>query len=145
MYTFSSKSKKILNEACEELQFIANKAIKYVDFSVICSKRTEEEQQAAYEEGRSRARFGQSPHNWTIIGGNGSLAIDIVPYPCPPWNSNDPDDIVETKRSFERVIEIFKMIADGAEIDITSGASFSLVDMPHIEMADWVKLKSKKV
>lgn len=123
MPTFGAKSKKILALAHPDLQRIANSAIKEFDFSVICSVRSKADQERAYRTGKSRAKYGQSPHNYTP-----SLAIDIVPYPL------DWGDL----RAFEKMGEIFLKHARILKIDIVWGKYFSgLVDYPHFELRNW--------
>jgi peptidoglycan L-alanyl-D-glutamate endopeptidase CwlK len=76
MYSFGKKSSEKLATCRKELQDIANEAIKLVNFSVIHGYRTEEEQNAIYEQGFSKAKYPTSKHNT-----NPSDAFDFVPFP----------------------------------------------------------------
>jgi peptidoglycan L-alanyl-D-glutamate endopeptidase CwlK len=76
MPKFSAKSKNALATAHPLLQRVMNAAIAEIDFSVLCGHRTEAEQMAAYEGGKSQLRWPRSKHNQIP-----SLAVDIVPYP----------------------------------------------------------------
>lgn len=125
MYKFSKKSADILKRADTLLQRVANEAIKEIDFSVICSVRSKSEQMRAYNAGKSRAKWGQSPHNYEP-----SLAIDIVPYPLD-WN-----DLV----AFERLGTVFLKVAAKQGVSLEWGKYFSgLVDYPHFQLRDWQK------
>ena len=59
-----------------DLQYIATRAIQIIDFSVLWGYRNEQEQNEAYEKGRSKLRFPYSKHNTYP-----SQAIDLAPYP----------------------------------------------------------------
>ena len=123
MYKFGIRSQNNLRDAHPLLVKVANEAIKTCDFTVICSYRGKEEQDAAFRAGKSRARFGQSPHNYKK-----SLAIDIVPHPLD-WN-----DLA----AFERMGFAFMSAADRLGVPIVWGRYFStLVDYPHFELHNW--------
>lgn len=126
MPKFGKKSLDLLKRAHPDLQRVAHEAIKTFDFSVICSYRGKSEQTRAYNAGKSRAKFGQSPHNYEPF----SLAIDIVPYPLD-WTN------LET---FELMGRIFMSKATALGISLVWGKHFSgLVDYPHFELRDWRK------
>lgn len=76
MPAFSKKSRKALVTAHHDLQHLFLEVVKEYDCSVLCGYRGKEEQNEAYAEGNSNAKWGQSPHNNLP-----SLAIDVVPYP----------------------------------------------------------------
>ena len=93
-----------------------------MDFSVLCGHRNEEDQNAAYRSGVSKARWGESEHNSLP-----SKAVDICPWPVD-W---------EDRESFARLIGRIEHIADQLGIEIRWGGDFeSLSDMPHIELID---------
>ena len=58
------------------LQKVFNEVIKYYDCTVTCGYRGEEDQNKAFDEGRSNAKFPKGKHN-----NNPSTAVDIYPYP----------------------------------------------------------------
>jgi peptidoglycan L-alanyl-D-glutamate endopeptidase CwlK len=125
MPKFSKKSAGILKRADPDLQRVANEAIKEYDFSVICSVRSKQEQTRAYNAGKSRAKWGQSPHNFEP-----SLAIDIGPYPLD-WN-----DLA----AFERLGTVFLKHATKLGVSLEWGKHFTgLVDYPHFQLRDWKK------
>lgn len=88
--------------------------------AVICGFRGRYEQEKAYMQGKSKARFGQSKHN-----SKPSLAVDVVPLPLD-WN-----DIP----AFERLGEKIMKKADELNIKIKWGRDFTnLKDYPHFEL-----------
>jgi len=76
MPSFSKRSVDRLNSCNEDIQKVCHEVIKHYDFTVLCGHRGEEEQNEAFKQGRSNAKWGQSKHNTTP-----SRAIDIAPYP----------------------------------------------------------------
>lgn len=91
------------------------------DLSVICGFRTEQEQNEAFEKGKSRAKFGQSKHNTFP-----SKAIDICPYPIV-WDSTDP-------RWQEMALNAM-WCAGRLGMDLVWGGTFkSISDKPHFEL-----------
>ena len=58
------------------LQKVFNEVIKYYDCTVTCGYRGEEDQNKAFDEGRSNAKFPKGKHN-----NSPSTAVDIYPYP----------------------------------------------------------------
>ena len=88
--------------------------------AVICGFRGRYEQEKAYMAGKSKAKFGQSKHNFKP-----SLAVDVVPLPLD-WN-----DIP----AFERLGEAVMKKADELSIKIKWGKNFKgLTDYPHFEL-----------
>lgn len=70
-----------------------------LDVLVTCTWRSDKEQDALYQQGRTtagkivtNAKAGQSKHNFMIDGLPASKAIDIVPLENgkPQWDSSDP-------------------------------------------------------
>lgn len=78
MFSFGSSSTTRLNTCHPDIQKILNKALSIsdIDMSVICGYRSEEEQEKAFEQGNSKAHYGESPHNMFPF----SLAVDVAPY-----------------------------------------------------------------
>lgn len=127
MPRFSQRSKDNLAQTHPLLQKLMESAITEFDFTVICGQRGREEQEAAYRAGKSRARFGQSPHNFAP-----SLAVDIVPYPLD-WN-----DLA----AFNKMGAVIKKHAKKLGINVTWGKDFkTLKDYPHFELTNWRDIK----
>lgn len=76
MYAFGKRSKKHLQTIDVKLQEILLEAIKIIDFSIIDGHRSEEDQNKAFSEGKSKLRYPDSKHN-----SYPSQAVDIAPYP----------------------------------------------------------------
>ena len=73
MYTFGKSSTEKLLTCRNELQVVAQEAIKLVDFSIIHGYRTQEQQDLIYAQGLSKAKYGI-----TFIVTN-SETLEIVP------------------------------------------------------------------
>ncbi len=128
MPAFGTASKRFLAELHPDLQRVANEAIKVRDFSIICGYRGRDAQNLAFSQGRSRARFGQSPHNFKP-----SFAMDVIPYPFNGWH---------VIADFERVGNEIMHAANRVGVKVTWGKNFKgLVDYPHFELTDWRNLK----
>lgn len=126
MPTFSKRSLDNLTQAHPDLQRVMKAAILYTDFTVICGYRGRADQDKALAEKRSKARFGQSPHNFTP-----ALAVDIVPYPLN-WND---------LKAFDEMGAVVMREALKLNVALTWGKFFSFKDYPHFELKDWQKLK----
>lgn len=126
MPTFGQRSLDNLSEAHPDLQRVMHEAIKEYDFTVICGYRGKAEQDQAFKEKKSKARFGQSPHNFKP-----ALAVDVVPYPID-WKN--------TKR-FEQMGQVIMACAERLGVQLKWGKDFSFVDYPHFELLNWRDLK----
>lgn len=92
---------------------------------VVCGHRTSEDQQKAFDEGRSQKKPGKSKHNRLP-----ALAIDCVPDP-----DRDPKTISWTDlNAFEIMCHVFESKADELGIKIRLGRDFSFKDLPHVEL-----------
>jgi hypothetical protein len=83
MPEFGKQSKERLEEADWRLQRVMEQAIKIMDFSVTTGYRGREAQEKAFQDGFSRARFGQSKHNFRP-----SRAVDVCPWPVD-WEDTE--------------------------------------------------------
>lgn len=83
MPVFGTVSKRNLAKAHPKLKLILNEAIKVIDFKVLDSTRGRALQTKAFLTGHSKARFGQSAHNFVP-----SIAVDLFPAPYD-WNDVD--------------------------------------------------------
>jgi hypothetical protein len=84
MYSFSERSKGNLAECHPDLQALAMFGIKFIDFTVIEGYRGEDEQNKAFRDGYSRARYPQSKHNRQP-----SDAFDFIPHPFKGWHDHE--------------------------------------------------------
>ena len=80
MGKFGQRSLDNLVTAHADLQRLFNEVIKHYDCSIICGHRSQEEQDKAVHEGRSKEAWPNSKHN-----SEPSMAVDVAPYPID-WN-----------------------------------------------------------
>ncbi len=82
MPQFSVKSQAKLAGCHPDLQKVFNEVIKYYDCTIICGRRSAEEQQEAFETGHSQKKAGQSLHEREP-----SEAVDVAPCPVD-WSDH---------------------------------------------------------
>ena len=128
MYKFGRSSKARLDTCHPKIVEILEETIQIVDFTVLCGHRGEDEQNAAYHEGRSKLKFPQSKHNQSP-----SIACDVAPYPID-WNNIE---------RFAQLGGIIKGIAHSKGIKVRCGFDWdcdgditdhSFMDWPHFEL-----------
>ena len=128
---YSKKSKKILSNAHPGLQKLFAEVIKHFDCRIVCSYRGKAAQALAKETGKSKANFGESPHNYEM-----APAIDVVPYPV---------DWADTDRMQYFAGQVMG-IANQMGIDIRWGGDWDndthlsnnrFNDLPHFELTNW--------
>lgn len=85
--------------------------------------RGEADQNRAFANGNSKARFGQSPHNY-------KMAVDFVHFQRM-WQL--------TRKEWEIIGLIGKEVARRKNIKITWGGDWRFWDPAHWELADWKK------
>lgn len=130
MPTFGNRSLSNLSEAHPDLQAVMREAIKHTDFTVIEGYRGEAEQNKAKAEGKSKAAFGQSPHNFSP-----AYAVDVMPY---------PEAFQASQKRWDEVGDAILKAAAKLGIKITWGKYFKgLVDQPHFELTDWRNLAKR--
>ena len=124
MYTEISKQR--LSKAHIDLITLATALEgRFPGLQITCSVRGELDQNKAYNSGNSKARFGQSPHNFKQ-----SLALDFV------FITDGKPDWTVTK--YLEMIKVSKEIAARYKLNLTYGGEFkSLKDYPHIELTNW--------
>jgi peptidoglycan L-alanyl-D-glutamate endopeptidase CwlK len=76
MYSYSRKSRIQLRTCDHRLREIFNEVIKVYDCSIVQGYRGKEDQNRAFEEGKSQLRYPESNHNQLP-----SKAVDVIPYP----------------------------------------------------------------
>ena len=121
-FKFGKSSSERRETLHPDLKKVVDLALKYAteDFSIVCGYRGEAAQEAAYEMGYSRAKFGESPHNK-----NPSEAVDLAPYPID-WD--DADRFIKLSTTVFRA-------ADELGVRLTWGGEFlSFRDYPHFEL-----------
>jgi peptidoglycan L-alanyl-D-glutamate endopeptidase CwlK len=126
MPSFSKKSRDRLATCHYLLQELMNSVIKETDITVLCGFRDKAEQERAFAEGKSKARWGESKHN-----SYPSMAVDIAPYPID-WN-----DITRFEELGAVVMRHWEEmpLAKRGGWELRWGKSFKgLVDYPHWEL-----------
>ena len=83
MPKFGKKSKGHLITCDKRLQAIFNEVIKTVDCSILEGHRSEDRQNALYEEGKTKVKYPHGRHNQFL-----SRAVDVVPYPID-WDDRE--------------------------------------------------------
>lgn len=80
MPRFSQSSFSKLCSCHADLQMVFFEVIKHVDCVILEGHRGEEEQNRAYEEGKSKVKWPYGSHNVKP-----SNAVDVAPWPLPDW------------------------------------------------------------
>lgn len=82
--------------------------------------------------GRSKARFGQSAHNWTP-----AIALDVYPKPID-WKNTRPFSKLAKEIVLPLARDMKIPLRWGGDWDMDSKtADEKLVDMPHYELTPW--------
>ena len=115
---FGSSSLRHLNTLHYDLREILLEAIELYDFSVICGHRSEQEQNEAYNNGKSDLQWPESKHNKFP-----SKAVDIAQYPID-W---------ENTEEFVYLAGIISAIATRKGVKIRQGWRWGW-DYPHTEL-----------
>ena len=117
----SKTSRQKLNTCHSDLIKLIEAVAETEKCAVICGFRGRYEQEKAYIAGKSKAKWGQSKHNFKP-----SHAVDVVPVPLN-W-----EDIP----AFEKLGEKIMAKAKELGIKVKWGKYFKgLVDYPHFELA----------
>jgi peptidoglycan L-alanyl-D-glutamate endopeptidase CwlK len=120
---FGGRSIRNLAEAHPDIQRVMNAAIADFDFMVLQSSRTQEEQEADFAKGVTKAHWKESAHDFPV-----SYAVDCAPFPL------DWKDIAE----FARMSQVILGHADQLGVHLTWGGSWtSIKDYPHFEITNW--------
>lgn len=131
MPVFGVASRTNLSKCHPSLKLIAEEAIKEMDFRVLDSTRGRDAQTRAYKTGKSKAKFGQSAHNYVP-----AIAFDLFPFPYD-WND---------RKAFTKLAGIVMRIAKEKGIPIRWGGDWNMDgdkttsdawDMPHFELFPW--------
>lgn len=123
-FKFGKKSLERLAQCDTRLQKLCQAMIEKSEFdlTITCGYRNKEDQEKAFDEGKSKAHFGQSKHNCLP-----SKAVDICPYPIC-WEKTDI--------RWHKMIALAYELARQQGIKIRSGKFFAFEDFPHLELMD---------
>lgn len=128
MPKFSKTSKDRLATCHPDLQAVCNELIKQYDFSVLCGRRGEREQNEAYKKGTSNVRYPNSAHNKVP-----SLAVDIAPYPIDWDNISRFNEMIIR---FDTIANILRREGVISSEFVYGGKWTKLKDWPHIEIKE---------
>ncbi len=126
MNKFGKSSLKRLDGLENDLLLLCYDVLVHLNISILCTARDEDNQNKAFLNGTSKARWGESPHNFEL-----SRAVDVA-----LWN-NGID--YTNKNAFKRVVDCFKLHAKYRGIEIECGYDWGW-DMPHIQLKKWEEL-----
>ena len=126
MYKYSIRSLAKLEECAEPLKILANEVIKRseIDFGIICGKRSNEEQLKKFNLGLSKAKPGESGHNF-----NPSRALDFGIYVNGIYQNGDTKEEIFL---YKKVNDLFYSVAKEFNINLKKPLSW---DLGHIELA----------
>lgn len=131
MPKFSARSLKARAELHPLLQQVVDAAIQEIDFVILDAQRGRAEQEKAFKGGFSKARFGQSAHNFAP-----AIALDIVPFPI------DFNNVV----GFRQIAKTLIKVAKALEIPLRWGGDWDMdgdwkderfLDWGHFELHPW--------
>lgn len=134
---FDVASVRSLKKAHVELQKVLMAAREKVEFRVLDSTRGEKAQTKAYNTGKSKAKFGQSAHNYEP-----AVAVDLFPAPYD-WNN---------LRAFRDMGKIVLATADELDVPLRWGGDWHMDgdrtksddwDKPHFELHPWRQWANK--
>jgi peptidoglycan LD-endopeptidase CwlK len=125
MTAFSNSSKMKLFTCDKTLQTLFNEVIKEHDCIILCGHRGEDDQEKAFDDGKSKLHYPNSKHN-----SSPSKAVDAAPY-----HSDEPhirwSDIDDFKNFAAKVMEI----ANRLNIEVKWGGNWAhFHDYPHWEI-----------
>jgi len=137
-YSFGKASSRRLATCHRDIFMIVNVVITRtpVDFTVADGRRGRVAQEAAFEAGNSKARYGESPHNAAPL----SLAVDLVPY-IDGRLAYENDEAFDQLHDCVREVEGELLSDDVITNRLDWGGDWSgFVDKPHWQIRGWRKM-----
>ncbi|MCK5603166.1 M15 family metallopeptidase [Candidatus Pacearchaeota archaeon] len=134
LVTLGRTSTRRLSTCCPPVQEIVRAAVKDpncpCDFGVVCGSRGEGGQTAAFESGKSNAKWGSSDHN--VMRGDApySMAVDLAPY-----SSKLRNYIWDDEELFAALASHLMSTASRLGYKLEWGGNYtSIKDMPHYSL-----------
>lgn len=135
MPEFSAHSLEKLKTCHIDLQTLFLEVIKYRDCTILEGHRNEEDQNKAFDAGKSKLRWPNGNHNATP-----SNAVDVAPYPLPDWKCQSDFDyfagyVIGMAKGLylqERISHAIRWGGDWKMTDYPSENSFN--DLVHFEL-----------
>ena len=140
----SPVSEKRLLTVHDSLAQLVRFAATHTRLQVITGYRDQAEQEQAYTDGKSKAHWLQSPHNYLL-----SFAVDIAPLSV----DRNGKDFIDwgNAEAFETLAQMIVAKGKAAGVDVLWGGDWNrngvsrahgdkgehLVDLPHLELAHW--------
>jgi peptidoglycan L-alanyl-D-glutamate endopeptidase CwlK len=142
MYIYGDRSRERLETCHPALRAVMTRALEIspFDITIVCGWRGEADQNKAYSEGKSKARWGQSKHNHMKDGKPLSLAVDAAPWVngTIPWDDRVSFAVLAGV-VFAAAIERGVVIRWGGNWSPSWSPSLNkFPDMPHFELMDAV-------
>ena len=103
-------------------------ALEELGFKIFETYRSDEDQLTVFNLGTSKAKPGESPHQW-------GMAVDFVPYGPNGWHWPKADDPLWAK--MHQIVDSFPSLSKRIGPDIPW-------DSPHVEVVNWKALKSER-
>lgn len=129
MPKFSKASLASIKKLHPLLRGVVEEAIKEIDFKVLDATRGRAAQTKAFLQGTSKAKFGQSAHNYIP-----AIAVDLFPAPYD-W---------ENRQAFINLSKVILRIAKARGVPLRWGGDWNMDgnlsdgwDMPHFELHPW--------
>lgn len=107
-----------------------------IDFGVVCGHRRRSDQNQAFADNKSNARWGQSDHNFLKGDKPCSLAVDLAPYSAEHRNYMWPEVVGQeaSNEAFKLMSDHIIAVAAKMGYAVESGANYSTIkggDRPH--------------
>lgn len=139
MFPYSRHSQARLDTCHEDINVIWNELAKYINTSVFCGHRNQEDQDEAFEKGLSELKWPNSKHNQYP-----SMAIDSGPYHVQLGNTDWKDElafavfaghVMCTARKLYQEKKITHLIRWGGDWDMDGRSRDErFIDLPHFEL-----------
>lgn len=120
-----------LSRAHPLLRQLFTEVARRTDIVVLDSQRGRAAQELAFRTGRSKARFGQSAHNWSP-----SIALDVCPLPVN-WKNTKPFISLARNIVLPLAAEMKISLRWGGDWNGDGIQNESFIDMPHYELMPW--------
>lgn len=133
-YKFSNASLSSREKLHPKLKQLVDEMIKHIDFKILDSTRGRAAQTKAFLQGNSKAKFGQSAHNYLP-----AIAVDLFPAPYE-WEGK------KAESAFKELGRIGLECAKELGIPVRWGGDWNMDgdkttsdawDKPHFELTPW--------
>lgn len=135
-FRFSQSSLTARARLHPDLRAMVDDAIREVDFKILEGTRGRSAQELAFAAGHSKARFGESAHNYLP-----AVAVDLFPAPYS-WDTKRAD----VRDAFKTLRDVMMHAAQRRGVRLRWGGdwdrdgvpnSVGLIDLPHFELDPW--------